>query len=82
MPQDTMLSTEELGRLLRQEYEEAPEWEKGARVILFGITYAEHTDRRAIKIARAAGLGAAYGNLLAQGRQLAPYVTVKSPDSR
>ena len=81
MPQDTMLSTEELGRRLRQMYEAAPEWEKGACVILFGITYADHTDRRAIKIARAANLSAAYGDLLAKGRQLAQYVTVKSPDS-
>ena len=72
------LSTEELGRRLRKMYNDAPQWEKVAHVILFGIQYADQIGRRAGKIVAAAdiGNGRSYTTEVSKGRQLAQYVAI------
>ena len=70
------MTIEELGNELRHIYEDAPRWEKGARMVLFGMEHAEELERHCHEVARKAGVPSHCADKIAMGIQLAPYVTV------
>ena len=73
------MSTEELGRRLRVQFENLPAGEVTRTLHLFGIQYAESIGNRATAIARAA-FGpekAGRGIVIRDGMNLARHVTLK-----
>ena len=70
----------ELGRILREMYDNAPNKEKAVQVHLFGIKYAAELSKYGIsksEVVKYSGLSHNYVTEINKGVNLANYVTVK-----
>ena len=70
------MTIEELGNELRRIYDNAPRWEKGAKMVLFGIVHARELERHCHEVARKADVPSHCADKIAMGIQLAAYVTI------
>lgn len=76
------MTVDELADKLKEEYQNAPEGEKAASVVLFSIKYARELDKlnNNSAVARAANLTPPkndWGTEIGYGRKLAKYVNLK-----
>lgn len=74
------MTENELGRILKEMYENAPHGYQVANIHLFGVKYAEiieDNDYKATEIIRASGINASYATELSKGIKLARYVVPK-----
>lgn len=72
------MTIDELAAKLKEEYQNAPQDEKAASVVLFAIKYASELDalNNNQAVATAAHFNS-YGTEIGYGRKLAKYVTLK-----
>lgn len=74
------MNIDQLGRTLRDMYEQAPRGDKVAHIHLFGIKYAERIAALGLtgaEVLRASGLQESYLTELHKGIRLARYVVLK-----
>ena len=72
------MSATELGRLLRESYQNAEKGEKVTMIHLFGIKYeTEIREHGVSEVIRESGIFSTYGTELGKGMKLARYVAVR-----
>lgn len=75
-----MMTENQLGKILREMYDNAPKGYKVANIHLFGVKYAEvilEKNFKVIEIIRASGLNESYLTEISKGIKLARYVIPK-----
>lgn len=70
------MSADELGQQLKRMYERAPDGDKTAMILLFGVRYAPEIGHQARAVVTAAGLKPSYDTEVRKGMRLSKYVTV------
>jgi len=71
------MTENELGRILKEMYDNAPEGYQVANIHLFGVKYAamiHDNNFKAIDIVRASGINQSYSTEVSKGIKLAKYV--------
>lgn len=74
------MTENELGRILKEMYENAPEGYQVANIHLFGVKYADiilDNNYKATDIVRASGLNQSYATEVSKGIKLSMYVMPK-----
>lgn len=72
------MNATELGRLLRESYENAEKGEKVTMIHLFGINHSSEIRECGVaEVIREAGIFSTYGTELGKGMKLAKYVTLR-----
>jgi hypothetical protein len=74
------MTAEQLGRILRDMYDNAPEGEKVAHIHLFGVKYASQIDDARLsarEVVLASGLKPSYMAEVSKGIKLSRYVVPK-----
>ena len=72
------MNIDELGKILRQMYDDAPEGEKETMIHLFGLKYSDMLDRVPIaKVVEKSGIPASFSTEIRKMIKLSGYVTLK-----
>ena len=72
------MKASELARILRERYDRAPDRDKAAHVVLFGIEFSEQLEGQSIaEITALSGIGK-WGPQVALGRKLGHHVQLKT----
>lgn len=74
------MTENELGRILKGMYENAPDGYQVANIHLFGVKYADvilYNNYKAADIVRASGLNQSYATEVSKGIKLSKYVVPK-----